>query len=61
LILEKNHHSLFFLTLEDTAWKMIQLIEKQKFDGSWQLDGLSGLLDKPAEGIKESAVTKVRV
>jgi hypothetical protein len=38
---------------------MIQLIEKQKFDGSWQLDRLLGLLSEPAEKIQESAMVKV--
>lgn len=39
--------------------KMVQLIEKQKFDGSWTLDeGLCGILNTGLQKIKDAAVVK---
>lgn len=39
---------------------MVQLIEKQKFDGSWTLDeGLCGILNTGLQKIKDAAVVKV--
>ncbi|XP_055997224.1 von Willebrand factor A domain-containing protein 5A-like isoform X2 [Ostrea edulis] len=43
---------------DDNIWKMMQLIEKQKFDGSWQLDNLSSMLNKPEEEIQGSSIVK---
>ena len=40
--------------------KVVQLVEKQNFDGSWKLDeSLCEIISKPLDRIKETAVVKV--
>ena len=40
--------------------KVVQLVEKQNFDGSWKLyESLCEIISKPLDKIKEAAVVKV--